>query len=216
MSINEKFPGVFLVDGKVATKATFKEWRPFDEAIISGYRLWDPNRSKASAAIAKGISTFPLKRGDKILYLGAAHGFTVSYLSDIIGKEGIIYAVEFSDRCFKELMQITAKYGNIAPILSDARLFENYGWVEKVDAVYCDIADPQQTETAIRNCREFLKKDGYLLLAIKSRSIDVTASPKQTVLSEIDKLKAAGFKVFDWKMLDPFEKDHGFVVAMMK
>ena len=53
--MKEKFPGVFLIDGKVATRATFKDWKPFSEQIVKGYRLWDPNRSKASAAIAKGI-----------------------------------------------------------------------------------------------------------------------------------------------------------------
>ncbi|MFQ6010270.1 MAG: fibrillarin-like rRNA/tRNA 2'-O-methyltransferase [Candidatus Aenigmatarchaeota archaeon] len=212
----EKFPGVFLVDGKIATKATFKGWRPFGEQVVKGYRLWDPNRSKASAAIAKGISKFPIRKDDKILYLGCAHGYTSSFLADIIGKNGIIYAVEFSDRCFKELLPIAEKYGNIVPILEDARLVEKYSWIERVDVVYCDIADPQQTQVAIRNARKFLRKGGYILLAIKSRSIDVTANPKEIVKDEVESLRADAFKIVDWKMLDPFERDHGFVVARMK
>ena len=213
--MKEKFPGVFLIDGKVATRATFKDWKPFSEQIVKGYRLWDPNRSKASAAIAKGIAKFPIKKGDKILYLGCAHGYTSSFLADIIGKDGIIYGIEFSDRCFKELLPVARKYRNIVPILEDARLVEKYPWIERVDIVYVDIADPQQTQVAIRNARKFLKKGGYLMLSIKSRSIDVTANPKEIVKDEIETLRADAFKIIDWKMLDPFEKDHGFVVAQL-
>jgi len=114
------------------------------------------------------------------------------------------------------LLPLTEKLTNIVPILSDARKIENYDWVEPVDLVYCDIADRQMTEIAIDNCKKFLKPSGILMLAIKSRSIDVTDSPKKIVQDELAKVKDAGFKVLDWKMLDPFEKDHGFIVARMK
>ena len=33
-----------------------------------------------------------------MLYLGAASGTSVSHVSDIVGKEGAVYAVEFSHR----------------------------------------------------------------------------------------------------------------------
>ncbi len=220
MLISEKFPGVFLVDGKLATANLTPGKRFFDEALLreggKEYRLWDPNRSKAGAAIAKGIKLFPIAKDSKILYLGAAHGFTPTFLSDIVGENGIIYAVEFSDRCFTDLLPICEKRKNLAPILADARLPDQYSWIEKVDAVYQDIAQPDATEIAIRNCKRFLKKGGYLLLTIKARSVDVTKNPRRLIEEEIEKLKAAGFIIDDWKMLDPFERDHGFIVAMMK
>ena len=34
----------------------------------------------------------------QVLYLGAASGTSVSHVSDIVGKEGAVYAVEFSHR----------------------------------------------------------------------------------------------------------------------
>jgi len=220
MIITEKFPGVFLVDGKLATVNLTPGKRFFDEALLreggKEYRLWDPNRSKAGAAIAKGIKLFPITKDSKILYLGAAHGFTPTFLSDIVGENGIIYAVEFSDRCFTDLLPVCEKRKNIAPILADARLPDQYSWIEKVDAVYQDIAQPDATEIAIRNCRIFLKKGCYLLLTIKARSVDVTKNPRKLIEEEIEKLRAAGFVIDDWKMLDPFERDHGFIVAMMK
>ena len=36
--------------------------------------------------------------GSKVLYLGAASGTTVSHVADIVGPEGMVYAVEFSHR----------------------------------------------------------------------------------------------------------------------
>ena len=102
---------------------------------------------------------------------------------------------------------------NITPILQDARhpkqYFSVYG---KVDVVYSDIAQPDQTEIAIANCRAFLKDGGYIFLIIKTRSIDVTQSPKNVISNEIKKLEA-NFQVLQSMTLEPYDKDHGLVVA---
>jgi len=213
----EKFPGVFLIKGKLATINSVPGFRPFGERTFTEddkeYRMWDPNRSKAGAAIMKGIKKFPIHHRTKVLYLGIAHGFTASYLSNIIGEEGIIYGVEFSDRCFRELVPVTEKYDNIVPIMADARFPDRYGVSEKVDVVFVDIAQPDLTDIAIRNCKEFLKEDGYLMLAVKTQSIDVTKSSKKVTDEQLKKLIQHGFEIIDWKMLDPFEAKHSFIVA---
>jgi len=164
----------------------------------------------------KNIKEVPLNIGAKVLYMGAAHGMTVSYIANIIGNEGIIYAIEFSERCFNELLPLCEKYKNIVPILSDCRKTENYSWVEKTDIVYCDIADSQEVEIFIRNCKEFLKTNGYGMIAVKSRSIDVTKSPKEIYKESLRKLEEAGFEIIDWKTLDPFERAHCFIVVKFK
>lgn len=215
--MKEIFPRVFLIDNKLAVENQIPGFKPFDDELLKidkkEFRVWNPNRSKAAAAIVKGIKEFPIKEGSRILYLGAAHGYTPSFLSSIVGENGIIYAIEFSERCFNDLLPLCSKYKNISPILADARKPELYYWIEKVDVVYCDISQPDETEIAIRNCKNFLKLDGYLMLAVKSRSIDVTRSPKKVYESEIKKLKDAGFKIIDWKTLDPLEIAHAFIVA---
>jgi fibrillarin-like pre-rRNA processing protein len=220
MNVEEKFPGVFIINGKLATRNSVPNFRPFSEQTekIEGieYRFWDPTRSKAAAAILKGIKEFPIKQGSKVLYLGAAHGYTCSYVANIVGETGIIYAVEFSERCFNEFLPICEKYKNLVPILADARKPELYSWIEKVDVVYCDIAQPDQTEIALRNCKEFLKPGGFLMLVVKTQSIDVTKSTKEITEQEIKKIIAAGFEVLDWKILDPFEEKHSFIVARSK
>ena len=217
--MKEIFPGVFLIENKLATENPFSSYRPFDEELVKinkkEFRMWNPTRSKVGAAIKKGIKEFPIEKDSKILYLGAAHGYTSSFLSNIIGKKGVMYAVEFSERCFNELLILCLKYKNVVPILADARKPELYYWIEKVDVVYVDIAQPDETEIAIRNCKEFLKPNGYLMMAIKSRSIDVTKPPKEIYKNEIKKLRKDGFKVVDWKTLDPLEKAHAFIIAKL-
>jgi fibrillarin-like pre-rRNA processing protein len=216
--MEEVFPKIFLIDNKLSVENPIPGFKPFDEEIIKfdkkEFRIWNPERSKAAAAILKGIKEFPIKEGGKVLYLGAAHGYTCSFLSSIVDK-GIIYAIEFSERCFNELLPLCEKYKNIVPILSDCRKTENYNWVEKTDTVYCDVADPQEVEIFIRNCKEFLKKEGYGMIAVKSRSIDVTKSPKEVYKEALKKLEK-DFEIIDWKTLDPFEKAHCFIVVKFK
>lgn len=218
--INEIFPGVFTLDGRLAVENSVPGYKPFGEDLVKAdkreFRMWDPNRSKLGAAIVKGLKELPIKSDSKILYLGAAHGFTVSYISCILtSPQGAIYAVEFSERCFKELMPICEKYRNISPIMADARKTELFYWIEKVDVVFCDISQPDETEIAIRSCKEFLKKGGYLMMAIKSRSIDITKTPTKVYQEEIEKLRKAGFEIVDWRTLDPLERAHAFILARL-
>jgi len=216
--MEEVFPKIFLIGKKLAVENPIPGFKPFDEDVIKvdkkEFRVWNPERSKAAAAILRGIKEFPIKEGCKILYLGAAHGYTPSFLSAIIGK-GIIYAVEFSERCFNELLPLCEKYKNIVPILADARKPELYSWIEKVDVVYIDVAQPDEIEIFIRNCKEFLKKEGYGMIAVKSRSIDVTKSPTQVYKEAIKRLEK-DFEIIDWKTLDPFERAHCFIVTKFK
>ena len=85
------------------------------------YRVWNPFRSKIAAAILGGVKDIFIKPGAKVLYLGAASGTTVSHVSDIVGKEGVVYAVEFSHRSGRDLVNMAKKRTNVVPIIADAR-----------------------------------------------------------------------------------------------
>lgn len=213
--MKEIFHGVLKDGRRLFTKNTVKGYAEYTNNVIrkgkSTYREWDPDRSKSAAAMIKGIKEFPLKAGNKVLYLGAASGATCSFFSDIIGKDGIIYAVEISERCVRDLNVTAEKRGNIVPILADARKPEDYEWVEPVDIVYEDVASDDQASIMIRNAEKFLKPDGYAMIAIKSRSIDVVKDPKQVYKEQLALLDKH-FKIVDKVQLDPYEKDHLFVV----
>ena len=181
------------------------------------YRLWDPFRSKLAGAIRKGLNITEFD-SCKVLYLGASTGTTVSHISDLIGRNGIVFAVESTPRVGRELIEnVAMKRSNVIPILEDARKPKlYYSTFGKVDILYCDIAQQDQTEIAIQNCKSFLKNNGILYLVIKSRSIDVTKDPKQIIKQEIEKLEQNNFSIKQVMFLDPYDVDHGFISATIE
>ena len=181
------------------------------------YRLWDAFRSKLAASIMNGLNDFPFENKTKVLYLGASTGTTVSHISDIVGPSGIVFAVEHASRVARDFLDRVVTYRkNIMPILQDARRPKEYFSVfGKVDVVYVDIAQPDQTQIAINNCEMFLKKGGYFFLVIKTRSIDVTKAPKKIIDEEIEKLKEK-FDVLQSIDLHPYDKDHAMVIAIYR
>ena len=218
---HKKFPGVFVVDKNLATVNLVPGEKVYGEQLIKAgkaeYRIWDHFRSKPAAAIKKGLKEFPLKEGMKVLYLGVASGTTASHFSDIIGPDGIIYGVDIAERVLRDLISHAEKRGNIIPILADSRKPEDYekNVLEKVDLVYADVADPEEVKIFIRNSLKFLKPKGFGMIAIKSRSIDVTKQPQQ-IYKESKKQLEEHFEILDFVVLDPYEKDHGFFVCRMK
>jgi fibrillarin-like pre-rRNA processing protein len=163
------------------------------------------------------MKIFPLKLGAKILYLGVASGTTASHFSDIIGKNGIIYGIDISERVLRQIIPIAEKRGNIAPILGDTRKPEEYESLilEKVDFVFEDVASDDQIKILIRNCNKFLKPEGFAMIAIKSQSIDVTKKPQEVYNEALDELKIY-FEVLEKVELDPYEKHHMLVVLKKK
>ena len=64
----------------------------------------------------------------------------------------------------------------------------------------------------IRNVEAFLKKGGHAMIAIKSRSIDVTKDPKKIFQESLVLIKNK-MKILDYVTLDPYEGDHAFIVC---
>jgi len=85
------------------------------------YRVWNPFRSKIAAGIVGGVGDIFMKPGSKVLYLGGASGTTCSHVSDLVGPEGAVYAVEFSKRVGRDLVNMAKKRTNVIPIIEDAR-----------------------------------------------------------------------------------------------
>ena len=179
------------------------------------YRIWNPYHSKLAAAILRHLGCFPIQLSQRILYLGAASGTTVSHISDVVGLEGGIYAIEFSPRPLRELIsKVATLRTNVYPILADARNPSNYQFMlEAVDCIYCDIAQPQQAKILSDNARYFLKPGNYALLAIKGRSIRSTGKLTQIFQNEIKYLRSHGFSIDQTIDLEPFHSAHLMVVA---
>jgi fibrillarin-like pre-rRNA processing protein len=213
---------VILEDGaqRLATKNLSPGRNVYGERLVKSegveYRVWDAFRSKLAAAILKGLNTVPIKPGHTVLYLGAASGTTVSHVSDIIGEKGHVYCVEFASRSIRDLVDNVCNYRfNMSPILEDARFPEKYAMfiTRKVDDVYCDIAQSEQAKVLADNADVFLKNSGWIMLAVKSQSIDVTKEPSEIYKREIKVLEKRGFHIEQVVQLEPYDKAHAMIVA---
>jgi fibrillarin-like pre-rRNA processing protein len=223
---HDKFKGVFLAVGddgvkRLATRNISPGFQVYGEKLVTydgkEYRLWEPYRSKLAASILKKIEEIPIGEGDKILYLGSASGTTASHVADIVGKEGIVFCVEFSPRVMRELVRVCETKKNMIPILADARFPEKYRMlVEQVDTVYSDVAQPEQAKLLADNSEMFLKSGGYTMLAIKAQSVDVTKEPSEVFKEETQVLTKRGFEILQVLNLEPFDKAHAMVLAKFK
>ena len=180
------------------------------------YREWVPKRSKLGAALMKDVSQIGMKENDYVLYLGCSTGTTVSHVSDIIGPNGLVFALDFAPRVLRDMVFVAEDRKNIAPIMADANKPETYAYlISEVDTVFMDIAQKNQAEIFIKNCKTFLKSGGFGLLAVKARSIDVTKNPKDVFRDIRSKLEKE-LVVVDYRELGPFEMDHAMFVVKKK
>ncbi|MFX1483096.1 MAG: fibrillarin-like rRNA/tRNA 2'-O-methyltransferase [Promethearchaeota archaeon] len=224
MSVSQhKFPGVYTIKDKerssLCTQSLIPGISVYGEKLINvdgtEFRIWSTRRSKLSAAIKNGLSEMPIQPGSRILYLGAASGTTVSHCSDIVGGQGIIYAVEFSERTARDLIQLAAARTNIIPIVEDARHPTRYASVVAgpIEVVYQDVAQPNQANILYENLKTFCSFGAWGMLAIKARSIDSTSDLDEVYSREIATLDNLGLQIVENVDLNPLEKDHRFIVC---
>jgi len=203
---------------KLATQNLVPGNQVYNEKLVQSkgveYRVWNPFRSKLAAAVMNGLKDFPFNQKTDVLYLGVSTGTTISHISDIVGQSGTIFGIEHATRVARDFLDRVASHRkNIVPIIQDARRPEEFFSVyKKVDAVYVDIAQPDQTNIAIENCKLYLKSGGYIFLVIKTRSIDVVKDPRSVIKEEIKKLETL-FEIKQTIDLHPYDKDHAMVIA---
>src|SRR3989344_7502973 len=117
----------------------------FEERVVregkDEYREFDPFRSKLASTIIKGCTNIGIRKGDIVLYLGCSHGYTPSFVSDIIGKEGLLFGVDPAPRVMRDFVFLCEERKNMVPLLVDANHPEEYTFrVCMADIVYQDIA----------------------------------------------------------------------------
>ncbi|KAH9872190.1 Small subunit processome complex component, partial [Plenodomus lingam] len=184
-------------------------------ASSTEYRVWNPFRSKLAAGILGGVDNIYMGPGSKVLYLGAASGTSVSHVADIVGPEGTVFAVEFSHRSGRDLINMATHRTNVIPIVEDARHPLKYRMlVGMVDCIFADVAQPDQARIVGLNAGLFLKVGGGIVISIKANCIDSTAAPEAVFAQEVAKLREMGIKPKEQLTLEPFERDHAMVVGV--
>lgn len=220
---HESFKGVYWIrlgdTPKLATRNLVPGRSVYGEPLIQSgnteFRPWNPSRSKLGASILRGLEFLPIQPGSKVLYLGAASGTTASHVSDILGDAGHVYCVEFAARSMRDLVSNVCPFRpNMTPIFGDARMPEKYRLLlGKVDAIYCDVAQPEQAKILADNALLFLKRRGWSMLAVKSQSIDVTKDPNRIYAQVMSRLRQRSFSIKEIIRLEPYEKAHAMIVA---
>jgi fibrillarin-like pre-rRNA processing protein len=178
------------------------------------YRQWDPFRSKLAALLVKGGAPADLWSGArKALYLGGAHGTTVSHLSDLLDPAPI-FVIEKSPTSFAPLLALAQRRANLLPILADAQLPERYrADVGEVDLIYQDVAQRNQAAIFVENTRATLAPEGRGILMLKVRSVTQRRPVASVVRETRAELARAGIEVRAEVGLAPFARDHVALVT---
>lgn len=203
------------MDGKEML-STLTRFQGDDTFAFEGktYRLWSPATSKLASMIMKGMKP-PLYRDSRVLYLGAASGTTVTRVADI-ADNGIVYAVEFAPRPARDLLKAVVDRENVIPVIGDARRPGKYPpFIDSVDVVYQDVAQPNQAEIAIANADKYLQPGGMLILAIKAKSVSISESVEDVFKGELETLEKR-FDIVEKLSLEPLHHDHLAVLAKYK
>jgi len=212
--LGSKFPNIAEEKGKLYVASQHTD---FGEQLVERegklWRVWEPKRSKLASAIVKRISQIGFHEGDTVLYLGASHGYTPSFVADIIGEKGVVFCLDFAPNVVRDLLKKCKARNNMIPLLADAKHPESYSFrVTGADVVYMDVAQRDQVRIFVENCKLYLKEEGFGILALKARSVDMAKHPKD-VFKEAYKELEKTMKVVDYRELDPFEKDHALFVV---
>ncbi|KAB0401345.1 hypothetical protein E2I00_006663, partial [Balaenoptera physalus] len=177
--------GVFICRGKedaLVTKNLVPGESVYGEKRVSisegddkiEYRAWNPFRSKLAAAILGGVDQIHIKPG---------------------AKDGLVYAVEFSHRSGRDLINLAKKRTNIIPVIEDARHPHKYRMlIAMVDVIFADVAQPDQTRIVALNAHTFLRNGGHFVISIKANCIDSTASAEAVFASEVKKMQQENMK----------------------
>jgi len=190
---------------------------PDDTTVKTEYRVWNPFRSKIAASVVGGIGNIYMKPGSKVLYLGGASGTTVSHVADLVGPTGCVYAVEFSKRSGRDLVNMAKKRTNVIPIIEDARHPQKYRMLmPMVDVIFADIAQPDQARILGLNAAHFVKNRGHFIISIKASCVDSTKPAEVVYASEIEMLREQKFRPVERISLEPYERDHIVVAGMYR
>ena len=183
------------------------------------WRRWDPFRSKLGAGIVRAKrerdSLLP-QPGTTVLYLGAAHGTTVSHLHDhLCGKENVLggrlIALDFSPRCVRDLNHLAELRPGLIPVLGDAREHGKWGHLipRKIDWIFQDVAQAEQVNIFISACNRFLSKGGTAILSLKAASERRSQRTDEEIFDDVEEiLSTNGLQIIERINLVGLEQQH--------
>ncbi|MED5485273.1 MAG: fibrillarin-like rRNA/tRNA 2'-O-methyltransferase, partial [Candidatus Thermoplasmatota archaeon] len=183
------------------------------------WRRWDPYRSKLGAAILRTKKDpkmlFP-PSGSTVVYLGAAHGTTISHIHDhLCGKNnkysGRLISVDISPRCLRDLNHLAVRRPGIIPVFGDARKLESWSYLvpKGADWLFQDVSQAGQVDIFIKACKRFLRPNSTALLSLKGASERFNQGGDEAIFLEAkEKLEEANFEIVESIELKGYEEKH--------
>ncbi|MEM0441381.1 MAG: methyltransferase domain-containing protein [Candidatus Caldarchaeum sp.] len=145
----------------------------------------------------------------RFLDIGCGKGFLSIPASNIVGSDGVVYAVDVSEEYLKELTQRIRELGiqNIHVINTSAEKLENVpdNSIDRAAFLF-SLHHVEDVEAAFHRVRKKLRKTGllYILDPVKSRFFGHGTNPSKTMKL----LEGMGFRIklfreglFLWKLL---------------
>ncbi|KAK2962380.1 putative rRNA 2'-O-methyltransferase fibrillarin [Blattamonas nauphoetae] len=177
------------------------------------YRKLNPFSSVFAASVLAGMHHLNIPSGSTVIFLGAGRGLTVSYLSDIVGLTGKIYAVEKDPQYFQDLTRLAESQPNIELILKDANHPDEYeSSVVKVDAILSELGANDQPEIIQKNAQHFLDHNGVIISVVDASVSNV--QPAELAFSEVvQRMRHLGLKPIEQCTLEPFYRDIACLIA---
>jgi fibrillarin-like pre-rRNA processing protein len=218
------FPGLSVARSPPEDRPTFWTRALGDPPEVYGERVrrseetvWraiDPFRSKLGAALCRGLRHLPISPGATVVYLGGASGTTASHVADLIGRKGSVYAVEKSPRPFQKLVEVARRWPNLFPVLGDALVPGSYlPLVPPAQALYLDIAQPEQVDIALTHARLFLSSGGGLVLCLKVPSLRSRGRDPEELVHQSTRALATAFELDRPVGLEPFHRGHVMITG---
>jgi fibrillarin-like pre-rRNA processing protein len=207
-----RWPGVFRQGRNLFTANADPGHKVYGEELrVEGgveYRAWDPFRSKLAALLLRSAPDELFREVRRVLYLGGAHGTTVSHLSDALPRAEI-FVIEKSPSSFGPLLALARRRSSLFPILADAQLPERYqADVGVVDLLYQDVAQRNQTRIFLENAQAMLAREGRGILMLKVRSVTQSRRAEAVAAEARQQLAEGGWKVRAPVDLAPFSREH--------
>jgi rRNA 2'-O-methyltransferase fibrillarin len=189
--------------------------------VLNEYRVWNKFYSKLGASIENGINYIYIKKGSKVLYLGAGNDSysTITHISDLVGEEGKIYAVEISEIKGIKLKSIAKKRKNIVPIIKDARnpYFYRNSIKSLVDCIYISFSDTDLAKIISLNAGFFLKSKGGFISIVNANKVNSNRIPLiEKFNDQIKILKQYNLYSKDFVSLEPFFEGYCAISGLYK
>lgn len=185
------------------------------------YRVWDIFYSKLGALIENGIQNIFMKPGSRVLCLGAGNDSfsTISHISDLVGKDGTVYAVEISEIKGLNIKNMAKKRENLTPIINDAKKPYNYKNLisDLVDCIYVDISSEDLASIISINAGFFLKNKGGFICVINDNNENSNLKSQVSKFDEqIKLLREYNLYVKEFISLESFAKGYAIVSGIYK